>query len=150
MIRSSLPEVEGDKPRRKKFKTYPIGFFHIDIAEVGTAEGKLYLYVAIERTSKFAVARLRTSEYGDSLDDPPFADQLTAGCGAHGDCANNPKPSSIRLRPPPGGGSLPPPPFGLEALQARTGFHQRAAEGPLWSVLKMSGLRGAPGLLPTP
>jgi len=49
-----LPDVAGDKPLRKKFKSYPIGYFHIDIAEVQTAEGKLYLYVAIDRTSKFA------------------------------------------------------------------------------------------------
>ena len=33
-----LPEVEGDKPRRKKFNSYPIGFFHIDLAEARTAE----------------------------------------------------------------------------------------------------------------
>jgi hypothetical protein len=51
---SRLPEVEGDKPAKMKFKTYPIGYFHIDIAEVQTAEGKLYLFVAIDRTSKFA------------------------------------------------------------------------------------------------
>jgi transposase len=31
---SQLPDVEGNKPTRKKFKAYPIGFFHIDIAEV--------------------------------------------------------------------------------------------------------------------
>lgn len=55
---SRLPEIEGDKPAKKKFKRYPIGFFHIDIAEVRTAEGKLYLFVAIDRTSKFAFARL--------------------------------------------------------------------------------------------
>ena len=53
-----LPDVEGDKPAKKKFKAYPIGFFHIDIAEVRTEEGKLYLYVAIDRTSKFAFVRL--------------------------------------------------------------------------------------------
>ena len=35
---SRLPEIEGDKPKRQKFKRYPIGFFHIDIAEVQTAE----------------------------------------------------------------------------------------------------------------
>src|SRR5215475_6601072 len=35
-----LPDVEGDKPTKKKFKSYPIGYFHIDIAEVQTAEGK--------------------------------------------------------------------------------------------------------------
>ena len=51
---SRLPDVEGDKPAKKKFKAYPIGFFHIDIAEVRTEEGKLYLFVAIDRTSKFA------------------------------------------------------------------------------------------------
>jgi len=55
---SRLPEVEGDKPAKKKFKAYPIGYFHIDIAEVQTAEGKLYLYVAIDRTSKFAFVQL--------------------------------------------------------------------------------------------
>jgi transposase-like protein len=49
-----LPEVDGDKPAKKKFKSNPIGYFHIDIAEVQTAEGKLYLFVAIDRTSKFA------------------------------------------------------------------------------------------------
>src|SRR6201986_844654 len=30
---SRLPEVEGGKPSKKKFKAYPIGYFHIDIAE---------------------------------------------------------------------------------------------------------------------
>ena len=55
---SRLPEVEGEKTARSKFKSYPIGFFHIDIAEVQTAEGKLYLFVAIDRTSKFAYVEL--------------------------------------------------------------------------------------------
>jgi transposase InsO family protein len=55
---SRLPEVEGDKPDRRKFKAYPIGYFHIDIAEVRTEEGRLYLFVAIDRTSKFAFAEL--------------------------------------------------------------------------------------------
>ena len=35
---SRLPDVGGDKPKRQRFKRYPIGFFHIDIAEVQTAE----------------------------------------------------------------------------------------------------------------
>ena len=55
---SRLPAVEGDKPARKKFKKYPIGYFHIDIAQLRTEEGKLYLFVAIDRTSKFAYAEL--------------------------------------------------------------------------------------------
>lgn len=55
---SRLPDVDGDMPAKKKFKAYPIGFFHIDIAEVQTAEGRLYLFVAIDRTSKFAFVEL--------------------------------------------------------------------------------------------
>ena len=55
---SRRPETEGTKPSKKKFKTYPIGFFHVDIAELQTAEGKLYLFVAIDRTSKFAFLQL--------------------------------------------------------------------------------------------
>ncbi len=55
---SRLPDMKGDKPKRQRFKQYRIGFFHMDIAEVRTAEGKLYLFVAIDRTSKFVVARL--------------------------------------------------------------------------------------------
>ena len=55
---SRLPDVEGDKPAKTKFKSYPIGYLHIDIAEVQTAQGKLYLFVAIDRTSKFAYVEL--------------------------------------------------------------------------------------------
>lgn len=55
---SRLPDMEGDKPAKKKFKRYSIGYFHIDIAEVRTGEGKLRLFVAIDRTSKFVYAEL--------------------------------------------------------------------------------------------
>ena len=55
---SRLPEIEGDKPKKQRFAAYPVGYFHIDIAEVQTEEGKLRLFVAIDRTSKFAFARL--------------------------------------------------------------------------------------------
>jgi hypothetical protein len=44
---SRLPDTNGDKPQPSKFKRYPIGFFHIDIAEVRTEQGKLHLFVAI-------------------------------------------------------------------------------------------------------
>ena len=53
-----LPDVEGDKPQKKKSKAYPIGFFHIDVAEVRTEQGKLHMFVAIDRTSKFAFVEL--------------------------------------------------------------------------------------------
>jgi transposase InsO family protein len=55
---SRLPDMHGDKPEKRKFKAYPIGYFHIDIAEVRTEEGKLYLFVAVDRTSKFAFVQL--------------------------------------------------------------------------------------------
>lgn len=69
---SRLPEVEGDKPK-KKFRRYPIGYFQIDIAEVRTGEGKIRLFVVIpcptahcqrqcrdrDRTSKFAYVELQ-------------------------------------------------------------------------------------------
>ena len=55
---AGCPEIDGDKPTKKTFKRYPIGYFHIDIAEVRTEEGKLHLFVAIDRTSKFAFAQL--------------------------------------------------------------------------------------------
>lgn len=53
-----LQDACGEKKPKKKFKSYPIGFFHIDIAEVRTEEGKLQLFVAIDRTSKFVMAKL--------------------------------------------------------------------------------------------
>jgi transposase InsO family protein len=55
---SQLPQIGGEVAAKRKFKAYPIGYFHIDIAEVRTAEGKLYLFVAIDRTSKFAFVEL--------------------------------------------------------------------------------------------
>jgi len=51
---SRLSEVEDTKASKRRFKAYPIGYCHIDIAEVRTQEGMFYLFVAIDRTSKFA------------------------------------------------------------------------------------------------
>lgn len=73
---SRLPEVQGDKPAKKKFKRYPIGYFHIDIAELRTAEGKLYLFIAIDRTSKFAFVRL--VERANTKTASAFLDELVA------------------------------------------------------------------------
>ena len=52
-----LPQAES-KPARKRFKKYPIGYFHLDICHVRTEQGKLYLFVAIDRRSKFVFAEL--------------------------------------------------------------------------------------------
>lgn len=55
---SQLPDTGDEQPKRSKFKRYPISYFHIDIAEVRAQEGRLYLFVAIDRTSKFAFVEL--------------------------------------------------------------------------------------------
>ena len=55
---SRLPVAGGEEPGKKRFKAYPISYFHLDIAEVRTGGGKLYLFVAIDRTSKLVFAQL--------------------------------------------------------------------------------------------
>ena len=55
---SRLPGTEGDKPDKKRFKADPLGSVPIDTAEVRSEQGKLWLFVAIERTSKLAFVRL--------------------------------------------------------------------------------------------
>jgi hypothetical protein len=41
---SRLPEIQGDKPAKRKFRSYPIGYFHLDIAEA-TDRGRQALSV---------------------------------------------------------------------------------------------------------
>src|SRR4051794_38136080 len=55
---SRLPDVTEKPAKKRHFKKYPIGYFHIDITQLSTEEGKLYLFVAIDRTAKFAFAEL--------------------------------------------------------------------------------------------
>ena len=56
---SRLPlSEEGQSLPKKKFKDYPIGYLHVDFAQqVQTEEGRQYLFVAIDRTSKVAFAQ---------------------------------------------------------------------------------------------
>ena len=53
---SRLPREPRAKPQR--FKAYEIGHFHVDIAEPRCAEGKAFLFVAVDRTSKPVFARI--------------------------------------------------------------------------------------------
>ncbi|RZJ93241.1 MAG: transposase, partial [Hymenobacter sp.] len=56
---SQLPvTVAPDQLAKKKFKAYPMGYFHVDFTELRLADGKLYLFVAIDRTCKLAFAEL--------------------------------------------------------------------------------------------
>jgi transposase InsO family protein len=76
---SRLPQI-GKKPA-KKFAHYPIGYFHIDIAEVCTEQGRLYLFVAIDRTSKFVYAELHLNQTRDTA--CQFLKQLIASVPYH-------------------------------------------------------------------
>ena len=57
-----LPAQEGEPGKKARFKDYPQGYLHVDFAEVQTEvqteEGKQYLFVAIDRTSKLTFAEL--------------------------------------------------------------------------------------------
>ena len=53
-----MPKAEGEIREKKKFKDYPIGFVHIDITQVSTKEGKYYLFVAIDRITKYVYVEL--------------------------------------------------------------------------------------------
>ncbi len=54
--RLPLLDEDGQPPKKEKFKDYPIGCLRVDFAEVHTEEGKRYLFVAVDRTSKVAFA----------------------------------------------------------------------------------------------
>ncbi len=63
---SRLPEAHEPKPIRQKFKVYPPGYIHIDITQVYTKEKKLYLFVGIDRTTKYYFAKLYEKQTIDS------------------------------------------------------------------------------------
>ena len=50
---TKLPELIKKKEKRKKFKEYRPGYVHMDITTIRTEEGRRYLFVAIDRTTKF-------------------------------------------------------------------------------------------------
>ena len=57
---SRLPKEEGKERTKKPFKSYDIGYVHIDISELRTEEGKAYMFVAIERATKYVYAEIYT------------------------------------------------------------------------------------------
>jgi transposase InsO family protein len=50
---SRLPQGEGKASKRKPFAATTIGYVHIDVCELRLAEGKLFMFLAIDRVSKF-------------------------------------------------------------------------------------------------
>jgi transposase-like protein len=57
---SRLPKdpVNSSAAGKKPFKSYPIGYLHVDITELRTDEGKQYLFVAIDRITKYVYIEL--------------------------------------------------------------------------------------------
>jgi transposase InsO family protein len=50
---SRLPQNEEKTSKRKRFAETTIGYVHIDVCELRLAEGKLFMFLAIDRVSKF-------------------------------------------------------------------------------------------------
>lgn len=50
---SRLPQDEEKASKRKRFAETAIGYVHIDVCELRLAEGKLFMFLAIDRVSKF-------------------------------------------------------------------------------------------------
>src|SRR5919112_4433746 len=50
---SRLPQGEEKASKRKRFAWTAIGYVHIDVCELRLAQGKLFMFLAIDRVSKF-------------------------------------------------------------------------------------------------
>jgi transposase InsO family protein len=50
---SRLPQDEEKVSKRKRFAETAMGYVHIDVCELRLAEGKLFMFLAIDRVSKF-------------------------------------------------------------------------------------------------
>jgi transposase-like protein len=50
---SRLPQPEEKASKRERFAETAIGYVHIDVCELRLAEGKLFMFLAIDRISKF-------------------------------------------------------------------------------------------------
>ena len=56
-----LPKEDDFAKEKKKFKHYEPGFVHIDISEVRVGKEKIYMFVAIDRCTKYVYAELHAS-----------------------------------------------------------------------------------------
>ena len=54
---SRLPK-DVTKKEKKSFKEYHIGYVHIDISEVHSEQGKAYMFVAIDRATKYTCVEI--------------------------------------------------------------------------------------------
>ncbi len=55
---SRLPSRSGDGPKRGRFAETALGYVHVDSCAVRAADGKLHLFLAVDRVTQFAYAEL--------------------------------------------------------------------------------------------
>ena len=58
---SRWPKAEDGASKRKRFNETEIGFVHIDSCELRSAKGKLHMFLAIDRVTKFAYVEFHDS-----------------------------------------------------------------------------------------
>jgi IS30 family transposase len=59
---SRLPESPDKASKRGKFADVAIGYVHVDISEMRLAQGKLNMFLAIDRVSKFTYVEFRDDQ----------------------------------------------------------------------------------------
>ena len=79
---SRLPENPDKASKRGKFAETAIGYVHIDISELRLAEGKLNMFLAIDRVSKFTYVEFRDD--AGKMNGVAFLRGVVAARGAHG------------------------------------------------------------------
>ena len=67
---SRLPESEDKTSRRERFAETAIGYVHIDSCELRLADGKLHMFLAIDRVSKFTYVEFH--EHADTTTGAAF------------------------------------------------------------------------------
>jgi hypothetical protein len=72
---SRLPPSEPAQ-KRVRFKTYEIGYVHIDSTELADANGKLVMFLAIDRVSKFTYVEFQ--EHAGKIEGPAFLQKVAA------------------------------------------------------------------------
>jgi transposase InsO family protein len=68
LVRNGLnirPKEAISPKSKKKFKDYEPGFLHIDITEIAIETGKLYLFVSIDRATKYVYVEIHPRMTGD-------------------------------------------------------------------------------------
>jgi transposase InsO family protein len=75
---ATLPKADPEKREKKPFKSYPIGYVHIDISQVQIGKKKFYLFVAIERLCKFSYVELHEVQSAENA--VGFLERLVEAC----------------------------------------------------------------------